>query len=62
MQDFTVFGGSLSTAHARKICKVSVRLYYRPFFWWILTYLSICWLTNRTMRWLPYICQSWAAV
>lgn len=22
-QDFTVFGGSLSSAHARKICKVS---------------------------------------
>lgn len=23
-QDFTVFGGSLSEAHARKICKVSI--------------------------------------
>ena len=28
-QDFTVFGGSLSSAHAQKICKVSVNFFTR---------------------------------
>jgi len=27
VQDFTVFGGSLSLVHARKICKVSWRIF-----------------------------------
>jgi len=30
-QDFTVFGGSLSMAHARKICKVDFCCYIEPY-------------------------------
>ena len=43
-QDFTVFGGSLSEMHARKICNVLCEYYYSVIYFFRLTPLYRSWM------------------